>query len=613
MAARATRSAAVLADAARALQSAQSHAWAGQAADAFRAHVRQDILPLARAAADAVGRGAAALRRWSASLAGFQQEARQLDRQAQACRAGMDAALRSSGTPARAHGRNGSSGTATAPATPGASAAARAEGAALDAVLARAEDLHARYLAAARTAAAQLEDAGNLAPPPPARFLSLWRQARGAFGALTKVIEQAMIPGRGTGPAAVFAWWQSLDPATQHLLITDFPTSIGWLDGVPAPARDQANRIALTSAKARLQAQLAALQARQPPQTIPYAGRFGPVPNPAWQQWHDQVAAAAAKLAGIAALEKSLASVPTYGASHAYLLGFDTNGNGHAIVSLGNPDTATDTVTYVPGTGSRLAGAFGDIGRAGALFHQAVNDAPGTAIASIYWLNYDAPQLGLSQGAGNLAVAFTGDAVAGGRTLAQFQAGLAATHQPGVPSHAVVLGHSYGSLVAGEAAAHNGMRPGDLVFVGSGGVGVNQASQLGIGPAHVWAGANAHDPVPHLLPADPLSGSSSHFGTNPATPAFGGEVFNATSDPARSFGGFAGLDIAAHSSYWDPRSSSLFNMARIIVGQYGKVTLLAPPQPHPVPGPDATAGLAAGPVPTPAPGLAPTPAPGPGS
>lgn len=32
-----------------------------------------------------------------------------------------------------------------------------------------------------------------------------------------------------------------------------------------------------------------------------------------------------------------------------YLLGFDTAGNGHAAVSYGNPDTAPNTVVYVPG------------------------------------------------------------------------------------------------------------------------------------------------------------------------------------------------------------------------------------------------------------------------
>jgi len=37
-------------------------------------------------------------------------------------------------------------------------------------------------------------------------------------------------------------------------------------------------------------------------------------------------------------------------------LGLDTTGNGHAIVPVGDPGTAANTVTYVPGLGSKLAG-----------------------------------------------------------------------------------------------------------------------------------------------------------------------------------------------------------------------------------------------------------------
>jgi hypothetical protein len=73
-----------------------------------------------------------------------------------------------------------------------------------------------------------------------------------------------------------------------------------------------------------------------------------------------------------------------------------------------------------------------------------------------------------------------------------------------------------------------------------------------------------------LNPANVLSGNASHFGTNPASPAFGGQVFNADVDPSQSF---SGLDVSAHSSYWDPNSWSLINMAHIVDGQYSKVLL----------------------------------------
>ncbi|MBP2476576.1 hypothetical protein JOF53_005448 [Crossiella equi] len=37
------------------------------------------------------------------------------------------------------------------------------------------------------------------------------------------------------------------------------------------------------------------------------------------------------------------------------MLGVNADGNGRAIVAMGNPDTAANVATLVPGTGSSLA------------------------------------------------------------------------------------------------------------------------------------------------------------------------------------------------------------------------------------------------------------------
>lgn len=401
-----------------------------------------------------------------------------------------------------------------------------------------------------------------------------------AAARLAGLFDQTALPPAGTSPAEVNAWWKAMGASQQQRFIHGFPAQLGWMNGLPATARNQANRIVLAQDKAGLQARLAALQANEPP---PYSGtaRF-PVENPAWQQWQDQVAAVQAKLAGVNAVETGLSNAAAVaGSQNVFLLGFDTSGNGHASVAVGNPDTATNTVTYVPGLGSKTAGATGDIGRATTLWRQATFYAPpGTTVSSVYWLGYNAPQLGLNLGWHNLDVTSTADAVAGGQSLTQFQAGLQAAHQPGMPSHTVVLGHSYGSLVVGEAAAHDSLHPGDLIVVGSPGMGVNNVGQLGMPSAHVWAGANSHDPVPMLPPSDPLATLSdpnaAHFGTNPATAAFGGRVFNANYDPTKQFWP---IDPSAHSAYWDRGSSSLSSMAHIVDGQYGQVELAYPPAP----------------------------------
>ena len=161
LAAYAGRSATTLANAVRALASAGPQEWRGQAADAFRAHVDQDVLPLARKASDSVGKAAAALRTWAITLAGLQDEARALDQQAAPYRAGLDAALRSAGLPA--------GGAPPCPATVKPSQKAQLDEAntGLAGILAKADELHSRYLAAVQRADGRFEDAGNMAPSPP--------------------------------------------------------------------------------------------------------------------------------------------------------------------------------------------------------------------------------------------------------------------------------------------------------------------------------------------------------------------------------------------------------------------------------------------------------------
>ncbi len=171
LAAYAGRSATTVADAVQTLASAGSQEWRGDAADAFRAHVDRDVLPLARKASDSVGKAAVALRTWAITLAGLQEEARALDRQAAPYRTELDAALRIAGLPA------GSTPPYPAGIKPAQKARLDEANTALSGIVARANDLHTRYLAAVQRTNSQLEDAGNMAPQPPGLFASLWHDA----------------------------------------------------------------------------------------------------------------------------------------------------------------------------------------------------------------------------------------------------------------------------------------------------------------------------------------------------------------------------------------------------------------------------------------------------
>jgi hypothetical protein len=168
LAAYASRSATTLASAVSTLAAAGSQEWRGQAADAFRAHVAEDVLPLARTASGSVGRAATALHNWALTLGGLQDEAKALDRQAQPYRADLEAALRAAGVPPTA------SPPYSAKVTSAQTARVNAANTALAGILARANDVHARYLDAVRAANSQLDNAGNMAPHPPGLFSSLW-------------------------------------------------------------------------------------------------------------------------------------------------------------------------------------------------------------------------------------------------------------------------------------------------------------------------------------------------------------------------------------------------------------------------------------------------------
>jgi hypothetical protein len=315
---------------------------------------------------------------------------------------------------------------------------------------------------------------------------------------LARKLGSEIIPRAGMSPKEVNEWWTALDRVGQEQLIHEFPAQIGWMNGLPATARDQANRLAMSAERVQLRRELAQLRLHPPAAFVNDGMKVGDVPNPGYQEWLAQINQIENHLYAIYTLERSLALGGHRGLPQAYLLGFNMSGNGHAIVAYGNPDTAATTVTYVPGTGAKLNTSGADTTNAAVLWQQAHKLNPGQSLSSIYWLDYNAPQInGLSS---YLALASPASGIAGGHALAGFQSGLAAAHSAAVPDRTVLLGHSYGSLVIGEATAHDGVHPSDIIVVGSPGLGVDKASQLGIPADHVWAGANVNDPVPDLPP-----------------------------------------------------------------------------------------------------------------
>jgi pimeloyl-ACP methyl ester carboxylesterase len=326
-----------------------------------------------------------------------------------------------------------------------------------------------------------------------------------------------------------------LTPAQRQSLIETYPARIGVLDGIPVEARDGANRIVLGMVTAGLLARRQEFRTGAPGDRLKRMA---------------QVRVIDAQLAGIRAIERRLGP-PQSGQQQAYLLGLNTDDFGQAIVAIGNPDTADNVVTFVPGTYSSLGGAAGGLEKV-----ENMVDAVG----------YDAPQsLGEASD--------TSYAHRAGGDLDRFQHGLRATHV-GPPSNNTLIAHSYGSTVAGVTARDHGLAIDNTVFVGSPGVGADHARELGLPADSVWATRADNDVIQHAYdhpdlrtPVHPLVPTGVPnpdpdlvHGNDPTDADFGARVFG--SDPGTSMWSDP---QAAHSEYWDKRTKSLRNFGYIIV------------------------------------------------
>ncbi|BFU47028.1 alpha/beta hydrolase [Krasilnikovia sp. MM14-A1004] len=348
------------------------------------------------------------------------------------------------------------------------------------------------------------------------------------------------LPSCTSSPAEVRAWWEAQTPAERLWTAVTEPAAIATLDGLPAADRDLANRLLLDQQRAEIDRAL--LDAR--------GGE-----RKRLRGLRDGLATLADRLADDAG-------------PRAYLLRLDLAEEGRVVVALGDPDRADHVLTHVPGMTARLASADGELGRAERVAARAGWLAPAAATSAVLWLDYDAPDF-VDEAAG------AGRAEAGAERLRRFQDGLAAAHETG-RAHRTVLGHSYGSLVVGRAAATSGLAADDVIFVGSPGVGVDSAGALNIPAGHVWSSTSRSDVIqyaalaPRGLPADlavaatvPGLGAALAFGRpeddlwfghNPSDPAFGARVFASQPD-------------AGHLGYWDRGRPALDAITDITVGR----------------------------------------------
>ncbi|WP_413753101.1 alpha/beta hydrolase family protein [Streptomyces sp. R-74717] len=435
--------------------------------------------------------------------------------------------------------------------------------------VAKAQDIADRVAKAVRTAAEidwryarilrQLRAEEGLKVPD-----ATWTDAAGDAAAVRDAARGYLRDGipRDASPAERKAWWAGLTDEQREEYLAVYPDQIGNLDGIPAVVRDAANRD-------NLQLLMGKLEGRDDEKSE-------------------------TQLAGLREIDRQLREGNKPGEPPMYLLGIGDEGNGRAIVSFGNPDTARNVSAYVPGLNTSLDEDFAkdDLKRAR-------DTAIGTRIhdsssAAIVWLGYDAPQS--PDGMGSLDVMGDERAEKGGRAFNGFMSGLSATNENRDP-HLTAIGHSYGSRTVGAATQQGGGIPGvdDIVLVGSPGVGVDRAEDLGVGKDHVFVGAAEHDVVTKLpskqqsaagvvglIAAGPAAayaagdiadegGDDLWFGKDPASESFGARRFQVDEGPRLISG--KGISFDAHSHYFDPRRDSVSanNIALVAAGRSSKL------------------------------------------
>ncbi len=385
-----------------------------------------------------------------------------------------------------------------------------------------------------------------------------------------------LVPRPPDGHATVVArWWDGLSESQRLAVISLTPATVGNLDGVPAWARDLANRDLLAEDLRRLETSAAA-------GTLTDA---------------DAAALANARATNLALVDGADFEDPRTEAPVAVQLylydpaGY--GGDGRVAIALGDLDAARHMAVAVPGMGTE-ASTVGTRVPEGVFAAASAHTAE--PIAVMTWHGYDAPSIAVMDGndddpiddasdwvaeAGELAEVVTmGRATVGAAALARDVSGLRALRH-GDDVHLTVIGNSYGSTTVAIAADEFDLAADDVVLTGSPGAGrAVDAGDLTTGTTNTWVGSASDDPVsylgrtggaePHDV-ADLVNGVPGvGLGNDPVEDDFGARRFQAE---------WAGRDDgfpwppAGHSHYFDPCAEASGNIGAIVAADYAAVAL----------------------------------------
>jgi hypothetical protein len=372
------------------------------------------------------------------------------------------------------------------------------------------------------------------------------------------------LDGTAATPQANATWFATFEADDLDRLVREHPEWVGPRDGLPAWARDRANRILLDQDEHQLQAQLSGLRARQEDWSRAAPATFGTFPG------HGELAGVRAKLEALATVRALLAR--NDGATRQ-LLSIDVSGRlATAAVTTGNLDTAGHVAVFVPGFTTTVNGSL-DLydSQMSRIAEQATRLAAaggdGRPVVGVSWLGYQAPQMDelavpggsvLTSAAAAAGAPRLADAVSGLDAAARQRAQRPGPHGIPVPPEAspsiLVVGHSYGTLVAGLALRDHVLPVDAVAVLGSPGMGVSSLAKLHLGPGVLYAGDSGGD----------LVARSGRFGSPPTS--FDGVQVMSTK-AATLPDGSTGTASSGHSHYLDPGTTSAWNLAAVAAGR----------------------------------------------
>jgi len=343
-------------------------------------------------------------------------------------------------------------------------------------------------------------------------------------GANNKVVGIPDFPQPNWTPSQVAAWWNSLPDDRKQLFMDHRPDEIRHLDGLPAYARDRANKHALDGylhadgtyragafeeSKEELSAATEEYN-KAKKEYLKAASETSTNHIPAdlrekYRQAAERMRVAQEHYDDLSAIRRQTNDFERAksGLPPAYLLDFDYDKDHQrttAIVSSGNPDTATHVSTLVPGIGTNVRGDLGDYMEINERLRKqtAYAGIDPNNVATISYLGYVAPK---NEGIDLIQATDIRYADRAAPKLARFEEGLRASAEANNHNFVnTLIGHSYGSTTSGKSMTL--VAPGTVdrfIMCGSPGSGVQSIDEYNVPKDHVYVSSiPTHDSVQDL-------------------------------------------------------------------------------------------------------------------